>query len=125
MTKLLLSLAVILAACGGSDDVCEGDHCVCPPNESCSHDCDSGGLDCNVQCGPGTTCDVGCGAGEDCNVECSQGASCDVDCGASSTCDVTCPANNCTVSNCVQGLCDVTCGLGGLPTRNGNTATCP
>jgi hypothetical protein len=50
--------------------------------------------------------------------------SCDVTCNGSN-CDVTCPAGNCTVTNCPQGVCDVTCGQFGLPTRNGDTVTCP
>jgi len=120
-----LALALVIAACGGSDDICNGDHCVCPANESCAHDCENGDLDCNIQCGPGTTCDVGCASGEGCHVDCNQGASCTVDCNGAPECNVTCPATGCTVSDCVEGACNVSCGLTGLPTRNGTTATCP
>ena len=123
--KFLVIAWIALSACNSTSGVCQGDHCQCALNEPCQHDCSPGGLDCEVQCVPGTPCDVGCAAGESCHVQCGQSASCDVDCGSSSECHVTCPATGCTVHNCAGAGCVVSCGLGTLPTHNGNTATCP
>jgi hypothetical protein len=114
----------VAAACGG-DQVCKDDHCVCGAGETCAHDCDNGGLECHIQCQPGSSCDVGCAPGEECHVECSQSTSCAVDCANGPDCNITCPSGDCTVTNCPVGSCDVTCGLAGLATRNGSTATCP
>jgi hypothetical protein len=123
MRMLLVTSVVLVFACGGSE-VCQGDHCVCPVNQTCAHDCTPGGLACHIQCQPGSSCDIGCATGEECHVECVQSASCQVDCGGSPDCNVTCPATGCTVTNC-GATCNVTCGFGGLPTRTGTTATCP
>jgi hypothetical protein len=122
---LVLSLSMSWFACGGGDEVCKDDHCVCPSNETCAHDCESGGIDCHIQCQPGSHCDVGCAPGEECHVECSLGQSCAVDCNGAPECNVTCPASGCTVTGCAAGTCTVSCGLGSLPTRSGTTATCP
>lgn len=122
---IALALATGLAGCGSSSQVCEGDHCVCPADAPCSHDCSTGGNACEVQCAPGQPCDVGCAAGEHCHVECSGAASCDVDCGSSPECHVTCPATGCTVHSCTGPACVVTCGLAALPSHSGATATCP
>ena len=126
----LLSLAItsilFIGSCGGGgDEVCQGDQCVCPTNQTCVHDCTPGGAECNLQCQPGSSCDLQCAAGDSCDVECSQSGSCAVDCNGAPDCDVTCPATGCTVTNCPTGSCNVTCGLVGLPTRTGTTATCP
>lgn len=122
--SLVIAFSISVVACGGSE-VCKDDHCVCIANETCAHDCTSGGLDCNIQCQPGSSCDIQCAPGEVCHVECSQSQSCQVDCNGGDDCNVTCPGNNCTVTNCPTGDCDVTCGVVGLPTRTGNTARCP
>jgi hypothetical protein len=125
MAKLLLIGVLSICAISCSSEVCEDDHCVCPSNETCDHDCASGGLDCHIQCQAGASCDIGCVAGEDCHVECNQSASCAVACNGSFDCNVTCPTNNCTVTGCMAGMCNVACGFGAAPTRNGTTATCP
>ncbi len=74
-------------------------------------------------CQAGSDCAIEC-AGPACDVECSTATSCVVNC--NDDCDVTCPATGCTVTNCPDSdLCNVDCGVGGEPTRNGDTATCP
>jgi hypothetical protein len=121
MKLLFVASITFLAACGSDDDTCNGDNCVC--TDDCSHECATGGPTCHIQGAPGHDVDVTCNNNGDCHVECSQSSSCAVDCGGSSDCNVTCPANNCMVTNCVD--CDVTCGLGGIATHSGTTATCP
>ena len=120
--KLILVALISMSACDGGE-VCQGDHCVCPSDDDCVHDCTAGGEDCHIQGAPGETVDVQCAANEDCHVECSQSTSCTVDCGGSTDCNVTCPAAGCSVTHCVD--CDVTCGLGSIATHVGDTATCP
>jgi hypothetical protein len=125
---VVTALATGLAGCGtsgGSDMVCNDDHCVCSTTEPCSHNCSPGGNACEIQCTPGQSCNVGCAPGEHCHVECATSASCNVDCGSSPECHVTCPATGCTVHNCVGDACVVTCGDIALPHHNGSTATCP
>lgn len=110
-------------ACDGAS-ACEGDHCVCPANDDCAHDCTPGAAECHIQSQPGSRVDVQCADNAECHVECSQAASCRVDCGGSADCDVTCPPTGCTVTSCV-GDCDVSCGLAGRASQAGTTATCP
>ncbi|HEX3759403.1 MAG TPA: hypothetical protein VHW23_11890 [Kofleriaceae bacterium] len=126
-TGITLAFATGLVGCSGSGSemVCEDDHCACPLEAPCSHDCSVGGNACEVQCAPGEPCSVGCAAGEHCHVECNQAASCAVDCGASPDCQVTCPASGCTVQRCAGPACQVTCGTVGLPSHSGDTARCP
>jgi hypothetical protein len=117
----LFAFAFLIGCGGGGDDFCNGDDCVCPPGDTCAIDCDAGG-NCDVQAQPNSTIDVDCGASATCDVECSTATSCDVAC-HDGDCDVTCPDGDCTVTGCGE-TCDVTCGLTGLPTRTGETATC-
>jgi hypothetical protein len=107
------------------DRDCLSDHCVCVATTACTHDCTPGGESCEVQCKSGEPCDIGCAPGEACHIQCSTASSCEVDCDASTECHVTCPATGCTVEHCSGPACNVTCGLVGLPTRTGTTATCP
>jgi hypothetical protein len=128
--KHLLAIAC-LVACGtnlGGDDTgldnCLTDTCLCPTTEGCDHTCEPGGIDCRVACSPGLRCDVICDPGEACRVEGSSASEVDVDCRGTNQCYVTCPATGCTVSNCSHD-CRVTCGLTGIATHHGSTATCP
>ena len=107
----------------GGDEFCEGDDCVCPPDTDCVIDCVTGG-NCNVQGQPGSSVDVDCGDSVTCDVECMTSDTCDVACNGGD-CDVTCPPDGCTVTGCDEDSCDVTCGALDLPTRVGDTATCP
>lgn len=116
------SLISLLAACDDGS-ACSGDNCVCPADEGCVHECTSGATECHIQGAPGQPVDVTCANNAECHVECSQATSCAVDCGGSTDCNVTCPATGCTVTSCVD--CDVTCGIAGIATHTGTTATCP
>src|SRR5258706_8479453 len=98
MKRFLLALIFVAASCNGSNDICRDDHCVCTAQDTCMHDCTTGGLDCHVECGSSKTCDVQCVPGETCHVECSLGQQCNVDCGGATDCHVTCPASGCTVT---------------------------
>lgn len=108
----------------GSGQGCETDHCVCTGTDSCARDCTTGAAECHVQSATGPV-NVQCDHNGECHVECAVASSCAVACGDSAECHVTCPAAGCTVSECVGEACEVTCGLGGIATRNGTTATCP
>lgn len=136
MKSLLWSLCCLVACTsqaggGGGDDVgpvaddCFSDSCVCPGASSCNHACRAGGPPCHVQCSPGQSCDVTCEASEECHVEASQASGLTVDCDGTFECHVTCPASGCTVTNCVGAGCVVSCGLTGVATHSGSTATCP
>jgi len=126
---LLIATSTAVVACnsntGRDGDICRGDRCQCAAGQPCEHECSGDEPLCNVQCAPGQPCDVGCAPGEGCHVECNTAASCDVDCGGSPDCHISCPATGCTVESCSGAACVVSCGLTGLPTRNGTTATCP
>jgi hypothetical protein len=121
-----LLLCAFLMSCssdGSGDEFCDGDNCICPADTDCTIDCITGGS-CDVQAQPGSAVDVDCGDALTCDVECMTADSCDVACNGGD-CDVTCPADGCTVTGCDEELCDVTCGALDLPTRVGDTATCP
>ncbi|HEY5920453.1 MAG TPA: hypothetical protein VIV11_02225 [Kofleriaceae bacterium] len=127
-----LVLLICLVACTSNDggtgpgpDDCLSDSCVCPGAAACDHACAPGGPPCHVQCSAGQSCDVLCEPSEECHVEASTSGFVDVNCNNSAECHVTCPASNCTVTNCVGAGCEVTCGLTGIATRTGTTATCP
>lgn len=124
MKLTVLSLAFLAFSIGACNDsaTCDGDHCLCT-GDDCTLECTPGAPECHVQGAPGADVDVTCSNNAECHVECSQAASCTVDCGGSADCDVTCPPSGCTVSSCVD--CEVTCGLTGIATHTGTTATCP
>ncbi len=127
LVSLLVTCSVALGftACatdGGAD--CQGDHCVCTTADSCDHDCANGAASCHIQGSTGPV-DVTCSNNAECHVECGSAAGCNVDCGGSAECHVTCPATGCTVTDCVGADCVVSCGLGGVASRSGTTATCP
>ncbi len=138
MSKFLLALSLLFAACSGTSDdgdvdgVCDADGaCVCVDNESCACNADSCDIDCTAtdscaaQCGDGT-CDVDCTGVDSCAVECSDSTACNVDCSDSASCAVTCPDSGCTVEGCtLEAGCTVTCGMGGVATYSGGNATCP
>lgn len=127
--KTILSLLLLFGAFAFTpgcmtEDACSGDHCVCTGSDGCDHTCASGAPECHIQGNSGPV-DVTCQNNGQCHVECSGASSCAVDCGNSGDCHVTCPASGCTVTKCVGSACAVTCGLTGIATRNGTTATCP
>ena len=138
MNRLFLSVLCVIgfafavsgfAACGGDggddgpgDEFCNGSNCVCPATEVCDVGCPADST-CNVSCLPGSDCSASCAGVTTCNVECADSTRCDVDC-AGESCDITCPATGCTVTGC-GAACTVSCGISGLPTRTGDTATCP
>jgi len=124
MKSFALTIALVALGCS-SNDVCNGNSCVCAVNEPCSADCVAGAGPCDVQCTPNTTCDVGCTSGQICHVECIDSTQCSVDCAGSPECHVSCPASGCTVRNCVGADCIVACGALGEGTHDGSTVTCP
>lgn len=120
---LLCSAFAALPACA-TDDACAGDNCVCTGDDGCDHTCANGGSECHIQGSSGPV-DVTCQNNATCHVECSGASSCEVACGGSGDCHVTCPPSGCTVTGCIGEACAVTCGLTGVATRTGTTATCP
>jgi hypothetical protein len=122
---LLMICGVALVGCATDNQACSGDDCVCPTTERCDHTCADGAAQCHIQGAAGQPTDVTCSNNAECHVECSQGTSCQVECGGSAECHVTCPPSGCTVTGCVGADCVVSCGLGGVASRTGTTASCP
>ena len=82
------------------------------------------GIECHVIQNKGDV-EVTCDRNLECSVVCTNAASCEVECGSSATCTVLCPPDGCRVTGCEGDACTVTCGLAGLASRDGTTATCP
>lgn len=126
LLSLLVTCSFALVGCGtDAPQSCAGDNCVCPATTSCTHDCADGAPTCNIQGAANQAVDVSCSHNGTCHVQCESSTSCNVDCGGSTDCHVTCPPSGCTVNGCVGAECVVSCGLGGVATHNGSTATCP
>ena len=87
----------------------------CPPNASCSFDCDEGGCQffcaegstCNVQC-DGGNCRMGCADNATCNFEC-DGGRCGAGCGAGATCNLECDGGSCAQACAPDASCNVEC----------------
>ncbi|MBC7976622.1 MAG: hypothetical protein H7138_16740 [Myxococcales bacterium] len=87
----------------------------CPPNASCSFDCDDGG--CAFFCAEGSTCAVQCDGGNcqlscagdaTCNLEC-DGGNCGTGCGDGATCNVECDGGNCASACAPEASCNTEC----------------
>jgi hypothetical protein len=130
---IALPLALLMAACGGSDHPCAKDGCLCEGETDCAFECDDTG--CGIQCADVSDCDASCGdlcdyacvtasnctlyCDDDCRALCEDVSNCDVDCGAG--CDVTCnDLSNCRVTM-ISGVascsnvsnCDIACAVPG------------
>ena len=87
----------------------------CPPNASCSFDCDEGGCQffcaegstCNVQC-DGGNCRMGCADNATCNFEC-DGGHCGSGCGDGATCNLECDGGSCAQACAPDASCNVEC----------------
>ena len=94
------ALIISLAACG-SDGICDGGDCECPPGEVCDFDCEDG--DCNQQCATNSDCTASC-VGGGCNQQCSLDASCDFSC-AGGNCNQSCLGSTDCSFSCSGGGC--------------------
>jgi hypothetical protein len=87
----------------------------CPPNSSCSFDCDGGGCaffcaegsTCNIQC-DGGNCRMGCADNATCNLEC-DGGRCGAGCGAGATCNLECDGGSCAHACAPEASCNTEC----------------
>ena len=79
---------VAIGACGGDDDPCAEDACICADENVCEIDCVGDG--CDLGCVSTSECHFTCD--DDCTATCDSVSVCEVDCGFD--CDVLCTSSS-------------------------------